>query len=175
MPLRWYAITSKIKTKDKFLKEIKKSSSKSKLKKIKNVIIYDFETDNVDSRDDYSAGLEDSLLKGYALIQLDDKEVKGVIKAIESQKIGKFVMPGCREIPYAVPQNEVVKFQLGVKKTREEFNIGDHVKITDGILKGFEGVVVKKNKLMVGVEVQLPNSTILRSVNIVSLEKKSRS
>jgi transcription antitermination factor NusG len=174
MPLCWYAITSKIKTKDKFLKEIKKSPPKSKLKKIKNVIIYDFETDNVDSRDDYSTGLEDSLLKGYALIQLDDREVRGVIKDIESHKIGKFVMPSSKEVPYPVPQNQVVRFQSGVKKTKEEFTVGDKVKITDGILKGFEGVIVRKNKLMVGVEVQLPNSTIIRSVNIVSLEKKSR-
>jgi transcription antitermination factor NusG len=174
MPLRWYAITSKIKTKEKFLKEIDKSQTKSKLKKIKNVIIYDFETDNVDSRDDYSVGLEDSLLKGYALIQLDEKEIRGVMKAIESHKIGRFVKLHSKELPYPVSKHEVDRFNLGVKKTKEEFGVGDKVLITDGILRGFDGVVVKKNKLMVVVEVQLPNSTILRSVNIVSLEKKSR-
>jgi transcription antitermination factor NusG len=174
MPLRWYAITSKIKTRDKFLKEIKKSSSKSKLKKIKNVIIYDFETDNVDSRDDLSVGLEDSLLKGYALILLDEKEIRGVIKAVETFKIGKFVKPHSKELPYPVPKNEVDKFLSGVKKTKEEFSVGESVRVTDGILRGFDGVVVKKNKLMVVVEVRLPNSTILRSVNIMSLEKKSR-
>jgi transcription antitermination factor NusG len=170
--LRWYAIVSKIRTKDRFLKEIKKSSSSSKLRRIKNVVIHDFDTENLDARDDYGTGLEGSLLDGYVLIQFDDKDLKDIVKGIESRKIGKFLRALPKEPPPPIPQNEVVRFQSGVKKKKDKIVIGDMVKVTDGILKGFEGVVVRKNKLMVMVEVELPNSTVRRKVNLVSLEKK---
>ncbi len=171
MPQRWFAISSKIKTKAKFLAEIKKSPSKSKLKLIKNVIIFDFETENLDSRDDYGLGSEGSILQGYVLIQINDKHVKDVIKAVESHKIGRFIMSNPKEMPHPIPKREVERFKSGVKKKKDSFAIGDAVKITDGILKGFSGVIVKKKKLMAGVEVRLPNSVVHRDIALISLEK----
>src|SRR5882724_1534949 len=156
MALRWYAITSKIKTKDKFLKEIIRSNKMSPLHAIKDVIIYDFSIDDLD------LGHEDSLLKGYALIQLEEKSLKDVVKVVESSKIGEFIGVNSKGNPYPVPKNEVCKFQTKVKRKREKFSIGDKVAVTEGILKGFDGIIVKKNKLMVGVEVKLDNNTILR-------------
>lgn len=169
MPLRWYAITSKIKTKEKFLKEIKKSPSKSWLKEIKDVIAYDFERDTV------GLSPEDGLLSGYALVQVEQKSLKDVVAAMNTSKIGRFILQGKAPLPYPVPKDEVDRFKTGVKHKREAFHVGNKVRITDGILKGFDGVVVKKNKLMIVVEVKLPNSTVIRPVNIMSLEKLSRS
>jgi transcription antitermination factor NusG len=166
MSLRWYAIVSKIKTRDKFLKEIKKSPAKSWLREIKDVIAYDFERDTV------GLSPEDGLLSGYALIQFEHKMLKNVVQAMNASKVGHFIVHGENGLPYPVPKEEVIDFQSGVKEKREEFHVGDKVRITDGILKGFDGEVVKKNKLMVGVKVLLPNSTIIRPVNIMSLEKR---
>jgi transcription antitermination factor NusG len=166
MPLCWYAITSKIMTKDKFLRDIKKSGLRSPLREIKNVIVYDFKTDDLDLSHD------DSLLKGYALIQLDDRVLKEVQRALEASKLGRFIGLGPKGVPYPVTKEEVTSFNGGVRHKRETFRIRDKVRVTDGILKGLCGVVVKKSKLMLGIKVFLPHSTILRSVSIMSVEKR---
>jgi transcription antitermination factor NusG len=168
MPLRWYAVSSKIKTKEKFLKEVLKSPVKSKLREIKDVIAYDFDLGLIlDKR-------EDGIPTGYCLIQFDEKFLREIVKAMDTSKIGKFIGTGKTGLPYPIPKEEVVKFQSGVKHKREEFYAGEKVKIIEGILKGFDATVVKKNKLTIVVEVNLPNSTIVRSLSIMSLEKKSR-
>lgn len=166
MPLQWWAISTKIIKRDVFLRGVRRSGPASALREIKDVILYDFEVDSLDFTHD------DSLLRGYALIQFDDVALKPVMEVVESSGIGKFLSAGVDGYPIPVPRAQVLKFKSRVCKKQDTFKVGDTVFVTEGILKGFQGRVVKKDKLMLEVEVRLPNSTILRPVSIMAVEKR---
>jgi transcription antitermination factor NusG len=152
-------------TKEVLMAELVKSGYLEKSGNIKDVLIFGFTQDNLDID-----GKDNSLLEGYILLKLDEDYLKPIVKIIESHHIGLFFGPGPNGLPYPVPEEQVREFKKRVRVKKSTVSVGQKVRVTDGVLSGFLGKVVKKKALMAYISVKLPNRTVHRWVAIPNLD-----
>lgn len=163
MSLKWFAITSSLSTKEKIEERFIEAGFKKQFKFIKKILTFDFERDSLWLEHD------DSILNGYALIQVNTKHLQELMKVVEKSRIGSFFNMGKNKLPYAIPDDQVKEFKNKVTNKKQEFSVDERVFVTDGILNGMVGVVKGKKKLMLLVEVELPHRTVKKWVNVMSI------
>ena len=160
----WYALQTNLTTKDSILTELSKAGFKSKLSLLLDVLTFDIKKQYL-----YSHGDDDSLIRGYALIQVAESGIEDIVSAITISRIGKFFNLNKQGIPRPVPNEEVDSFKRSVLGKKNDFSVGQHVVVTEGMLGGLEGVVREKKKVMLRVEISLPHRKIDQWVDILSV------
>lgn len=163
MALQWYAIECLLPTKHKIVEKLEETGFKKEVQLIKNILTFDFERDTLWLEHD------DSILNGYALIQVSEKNIPKVIKMLEKSKVGNFFNFGKNKQPTPIPEDQVKAFKDKIKDKKRELYLEEPVLVTEGILNGLSGLVKGKKKLMVLVEVKLPHRTVREWVNILSV------
>jgi transcription antitermination factor NusG len=163
LTLAWYAIECILPTKKQIEAKLVEHGFKKELRHIKKILTFDFERDTLWLEHD------DSILNGYALLQVDSKNIAVVTKMLEKSKVGSFFDLGKDKLPTPIPEEQVKDFKEKIKDKKQEFYINEPVVVTEGILNGLAGVIKGKKKLMVLVEVNLPHRTVREWVNILSV------
>lgn len=163
MSLKWFAITCSLPTKEKIEERLVEAGFKKEFKYIKKILTFDFERDSLWLEHD------DSILNGYALLQVNTKYLQELTKLIEKSRIGNFFNVGKNKLPYPIPDEQVKEFKKKVKNKKREFYLEEKVFVTDGILNGMFGVVKGKKKLMLLIQVELPHRTVKKWVNVMAV------
>ncbi|VVB50685.1 Transcription termination factor nusG [uncultured archaeon] len=166
---KWYAIQSSVSSKDAFMAELKKGGYNPKSGDLKEVLIFEFKKDNLDIDEK-----EDSLLEGYVLIRVNDKKLVEIVKLIKSRRVGEFFNVNQKGLPPSIPDSQVKAFRKKVLLKKSRISVGQAVRVTEGILGGFSGKVLRKKALMAQIAVQLPNRVVKRWVAIPHLSTSSR-
>jgi transcription antitermination factor NusG len=161
---KWFVIQSSLPSKESILAELKRGGYNPKSGNIKDILIFGFTQDNLDIDNK-----DNSLLEGYVLLKINDSALKDIIRLITSKHIGEFFNLGPNGIPYPVPNEQVNTFIKNVAVKKSKVSIGQKVRVTDGILSGFVGVVTGKRGLMAQISVKLPNREVKRWVAMPNL------
>lgn len=164
---KWYAIQSPIGSKDAFFAELRKAGYNPKSGDVKEILIFDFPKDNLDIDDK-----DDSLLAGYVLIRISDRALPEILKMIKSKRMGEFLSLNSKGVPRAIPDIQVKTFRKKVEMKKSKISVGQNVYVTEGILGGFSGKVLRKKALMAQISVQLPNRVVKRWVAIPHLSTR---
>lgn len=165
MAIKWYAIQTSLPSKEKIKAAVIEHGFEKELKKIKNILTFDYEVS--------ALWVEpgNSLLNGYALLQFNNKYMEGMMSMLSKSGIGHFLNTTQKnKTPKSVPEDQVKEFKKRVKGKKKEYEIGDEVVISEGLFSGLGGVIRHKKRLMAKVEIRLPNRTSTRWVSILSLK-----
>jgi transcription antitermination factor NusG len=164
MAFKWYVIQSQVSSKKAFLSELKKGGYNLKSGDVKEVLIFGFIQDglNTDEKDN-------SLLEGYVLLRLNEDNLESLVKIIKTRHVGEFFNLNRKGLPRPVPDDQVKSFKKRVRTKKSRILVGQVVYVTEGILGGFSGKVLRKKALMAQIAVQLPNRVVKRWVAIPHL------
>jgi len=167
--LRWYAVQSSLASKESFISELRKGGYDPKSGGVKEVLIFGFTQDglNTDEKDN-------SLLEGYVLLRINDKSLQEVVHIIKTKHVGEFFNLNRKGLPDPIPDGQVSAFKKRVHIKKSRIYVGQTVHVTEGILGGFSGKVLRKKALMAQISVQLPNRTVKRWVAIPHLSTSTK-
>lgn len=163
MALKWFAILCSLPTKEKIEERLVEAGFKKEFKYIKKILTFDFERDSLWLEHD------DSILNGYALIQINTKQLPEIMKMVDKSRIGSFFNTGKNKLPFPIPDDQVKEFKKRVGNKKREFYLEEQVFVTAGIFNGMNGVVKGKKRLMLLVQVELPHRTVRKWVNIMEV------
>lgn len=158
---KWYAIQSTLASKQAIMSELKKGGYNPRTRAIKDVLVFEFTQDNLDLNDK-----DDSLLEGYVLLKINEKKIKELSYLIRTKHVGQFFNVNKEGLPYSIPDEQVKDFKKKVRFKKSRIMAGQLVRVTEGILSGFIGSVVKKRALMAQISVKLPHRVVKRWVAI---------
>jgi|GEM_PF-5395407 transcription antitermination factor NusG len=164
MPLRWFAIQSILPTKEKVIAKLVELGFGKEVSKFRNILTFNYESDAL------WVDPDESLLNGYALIQINTKNLEVISSILKKSKIGNFFNTNKQGVPYPISEDEVKEFKAKVRDKKQEFVVGDDVIITDGMFIGLRGRIKKKKKLMAEIEIALPHRKSRKWINVLSLK-----
>ncbi len=163
---RYYALIAPNATKSGILTHVTEAGYKPSSKAIRDVLTFKFHRDTVNLEH------EASLLEDYVILKIDDRKLKEICGFLRKAHVGMFFNLNKETgLPFPIPDEEVERFKSQVQLKKDEFQIGQEVEITDGILSGFTGIIKNKKKLMAEVEVKLQHRSVKKWVALPFLQE----
>ena len=112
------------------------------------------------------------LFPGYIFVKTIESEI---YKVLQIPKISACVK--CGNAPSIISEKDIASIRLMLQSENDislvhDFNENDHVRIIQGPLKGYEGILMKQNgNHRFGIQIKAINQVVTFSINISIIEK----
>ena len=135
--MKWYVIHTYSGYENKVLQTLEQKVKSMGLENVINRILIPME-DEIDVKDGKKRTVKRKVFPGYVLIEMEVNDRSWyVVRNIRG--VTGFVGPGSKPVPLS--DEEVAALGVEKKQVEVNFEVGDSVKIIDGYLDGFIGVV----------------------------------
>ena len=151
--MKWYVIHTYSGYENKVMQTLEQKVKSMGLENVINRILIPME-DEIDVKDGKKRTVKRKVFPGYVLIEMEVNDRSWyVVRNIHG--VTGFVGPGSKPVPLS--DEEVAALGVEKKQVEVNFEVGDSVKITDGYLDGFIGVVeeIDTDRNMVKVVVSM--------------------
>lgn len=166
---RWYVVHTYSGYENKVATNIEKAVENRKLHHLFSEIRVPTEMVTEVSSDNKSREVERKLFPSYVLVKMImTDESWYVVRNIRG--VTGFVGPGSKPVP--LTDEEVERLGVEIREVEVKYNVGDSVKVVDGYLEGFIGIVeeIQKDKNLVKVTVNLMNKDVLTELELDQVE-----
>lgn len=165
---KWYVVHTYSGYENKVASSIEKAVENRKLQDLINEVQVPTET-VVEIKDNKKREVERKVYPGYVMVKMimtDDSWY--VVRNIRG--VTGFVGPGSKPVP--LTDEEVARLGVEIKEIVVNFAVGDSVKITDGYLDGFIGVVesIEPENDIVRVTVSMMGKDVLVELELDQVE-----
>ena len=135
--MKWYVIHTYSGYENKVMQTLEQKVKSMGLENVINRILIPME-DEIDIKDGKKRTVKRKVFPGYVLIEMEVNDRSWyVVRNIRG--VTGFVGPGSKPVPLS--DEEVAALGVEKKQVEVNFEVGDSVKIIDGYLDGFIGVV----------------------------------
>ena len=152
--MRWYVVHTYSGYENKVATNIEKAVENRKFHDLIGEVKVPTET-VTEIKDNKKRDVERKIFPGYVLVKMImTDESWYIVRNIRG--VTGFVGPGSKPVP--LPEEEVARLGVEVRNVEVNFSVGDSVRVADGYLEGFIGVVD---------EIDLQNSVVRVTVSMM--------